>query len=249
MKYIIFAIFILCFCINSGNAQNKRVVLTYTQDDVIVVLDEKFLGKNPASVKINFDLNKEIFFFKKGYYSEKKVVDSDFPLRNIDIELLDKSKDVKLLSKQLLRIDTLISRNAVTNFTIEDLKESINNNFEQNNFYTGKEVDLFAGVNSEIKNAKYKLAIEILDSEQKRSVYKTPRFLLADITIRWSLLNIALNQLVYANETNGSYLTRVKKTKGYVISDLMRKTMLEAIEQAQEKLISDKKFLEQLRRK
>ena len=123
-----------------------------------------------------------------------------------------------------------------------DVWEIVNANFVKNNYYIGNSVALFPGAKNEIQNTRFKLAIEVITSDQVISVYKSPRFMMGYIKIRWALLDKTSNEVVYFEETEGSNFVKISKTKGMVISDKMRIVMEGAIKEAQFKLLTDDKF-------
>ena len=242
MKKLLGLLLVIIGTISYTYGQIEKVELDFKQDEVYVIVDETLMGMSPDMVKVNFDLNKNIYFYKKGYYSQKLVIDPFKQFAKLTIDLNKKPESTKLDEKQLLKLDTLLVSKIVTNFTSNDLKEILENNFLKNNFLLGKDIALFQTAESDIKNTKYKIGIEIVDSDQYRSVYKAPRFMMAQIKIRWSLFDTDLNKVVYFNETEGAYFVKIQKSKGLVVSELMRRVMEGAIDEAQTKLFADKKF-------
>jgi hypothetical protein len=242
MKRILGA-FLLLFVIQVFSyGQIKKVQIEFKQEEVFVVLDDKLVGENPQIVKINFDLNKNVYFYKKGYYSQRVEIEPDVPFAKLTVDLIKKDKSTMLPNKKLLKPDTLLVSKIVTNFTKNDLKEIIESNFVENNFLIGSDIKLFAGAENEIHNTKYKIGIEIVDSKQIRSVYKAPRFMMAQIIIRWYLYDIEQNKVVYFDSTEGSYFIKLQKPKGFVVTEIMERVMEGAIDESQGKLLSDKKF-------
>lgn len=243
MKRMLGVGLVLLLVCNFGYSQISKVELSFKQEMVYVLLDDKLVGMDPELIKINFDLNKDLYFYKKGFFSQRVEIDPEIPFSRLTIDLIPKVRAEKDDQKKILDLDTLLVSRIVTNFTRNDLNEIIENNFIENNFFIGKNASLFAGADSEIKNTKYKIGIEIVDSRQIRSVYKAPRFMMAQINIRWSLYEIESNKVVYFNATEGSYFVKIQKPKGLVVSELMERVMEGAINEAQTKLFVDEKFM------
>ncbi len=226
----------------SLSAQTSKVHLKYNQDDVSVILDNTYEKTNPSDVKINFDVNKVLYFIKRGYYSQTVVIDSDQPFSSLTIDLKPIDTNTKLDKQQLLKPDTLVITKTVTNFTRKELEELMNSNFRNNNFIIGQDLSLFQLDLADKKDVQYKLAAEILESNQIRSVYSKPRFIAAAIEIRWTLLNMKDNSIAYRKTTNGAYMAQVNKTKGIVVGELSAKTMEKAIKEAQDQMFIDPEF-------
>ena len=244
MKHLISYLIVLVFFETIGFSQIKKVELSYNQQEVYVVLDDHLLGMNPAYIKVNFDINKDLYFYKKGYYSQRLEIDPDEAFAKLTIDLKPKNTEVgKLEQKKMLKLDTLKVSRIVTNFTASDLQEIIDKNFMENNYFIGKESSLFSEAAGAINSSKYKLGIEIVDSKQIRSVYKAPRFMMAQIQIRWSLLDTDQKKIVYFHETEGSYFVQMQQKKGFVVSEIMERVMEGAIEEAELKLLTDEKFV------
>jgi len=229
--------------INNLAAQKRAVEMSYMQEEVSVVLDGVLIGDNPSRVKIDFELSKSLILFKRGYYTQRVEIEPETVIGKMKIDLVKKPKDAMLSKKKLLKLDTLLVSEIVTNMDKGDLWEIINSNFVKNNYYIGNSVALFPGAKNEIQNTRFKLAIEVVSSNQVRHVYKSPRFMMAYIKIRWALLDKESNEVVYFEETEGSNFVGISKTKGMVITDKMRIVMEGAIKEAQFKLITDDKFL------
>lgn len=241
MKYFVLALLLMVSL--SIFSQRKKVNVQYGQEDVLVLVDGTMMGENPNSLKIDPQLNRKIFFYKNGYYSQTINLDPDAAIDDLSINLIKNSENTKLSYKQLLKPDTLVISKTVSNFTRSDIREVIGRNFMNNNFVIGKETQLFANLDSDIKDTKYKIAAEVYDNTQIRSFYSKPRFLAAHIKVRWYLLDISKNKVVFSSETEGMHVITSNKTKGYVVSELMKKAMTEAIEEAQDRLITDDHFL------
>ncbi len=224
--------------------QTLKVGVDYKQEEVSVILNEKLIGINPPLLSINFDLGGEIIFYKKGYYSHRIEIDVNKPFKNINIDLIKKEGESKINIKRLLLPDTLVISKIVTNFTTSDLKEEFDKNFIDNNYFIGKSYELFPAAQNEIQNSRFKIAIDVIDQNQIRGIYKAPRFMLGYIKIRWALLDDLSNKVVYFKETEGTHFVKIQKRKGLVASKLMKKIMIEAIKEAQIKLLVDSKFKE-----
>ncbi|MBS2098099.1 hypothetical protein [Carboxylicivirga linearis] len=238
-KYLLVTLLI---CSISTIAQTTKVKVNYKQDDVSVILDNTYLKSNPSDVKINFDVNKVLYFIKRGYYSQTVIVDSDRPYASLNIDLKPIDSNTKQEKEQFLIPDTLVITKTVTNFTRKELVEVMNTNFRNNNFIIGQDLNLFQVDISEKEDIRYKLAAEILNSNQIRSVYTKPRFVAASIQIRWTLLDIKNNTIAFRKTTNGAYMAEVNKTKGIVVGELMAKTMKKAIKEAQDQMFIDSDF-------
>jgi len=223
-------------------AQTTKVRVKYKQDDVSVILDNTYLKKNPSDIKINFDVNKVLHFIKRGYYSQSIMVDSDQPYASLNIDLKPIDSNTKQEKERFLIPDTLVITKTVTNFTRKELVEVMNTNFRNNNFIIGQDLTLFQLDITDKEDIRYKLAAEILNSNQIRSVYTKPRYVAASIEIRWTLLDIKNNTIAFRKTTNGSYMAEVKKTKGLVVGELMAKTMERAIKEAQDLMFIDSDF-------
>lgn len=243
MKKKVLLVASLFLLITVAFGQKKKVELSYSQEDVYVVLDEKLVGLSPKGMKLDFALGGEIYFFKRGYYSHRVKVDPETVFNKLSIDLIKKPKSAKAEVKRLLKPDTLLVSNIVTNFTAKDIQEILDENFIENNYMIGKSAALFPGAIDEIQNSRYKIAVEIVDSKQVRSVYKAPRFMMAFMKIRWSLLDKDTNKVVYFNSTDGTYFVKIQSPKGMVISEMMVRVMEGAIKEAQFKLLKDKKFI------
>jgi len=235
---ILFATFISTII----HAQSIKVGIDYKQDEVFVILNEKLIGTMPPALNVDFDLGGEIIFYKKGYYSHRVEIDINKPFRNISIDLIKKEGESKISVKCLLLPDTLVISKIVTNFTTADLKEELDNNFIENNYFIGKSVELFPEAQNEIQNSRFKIAIDVIDQNQLRGIYKAPRFMMGYIKIRWALLDNLSNKVVFFKETEGTHFIKIKKPKGLVVSKLMKKVMIEAIKEAQIKLLVDPEF-------
>jgi len=237
-------IFIILFVVAfQSYAIKQNVHFTYAQEEVSVILDGKLIGVNPKSVKIDFDLAKDLIFFKRGYYTHRVEIEPEVVFDKINIDLIKKPKSAEISQKTLLKPDTLLISNIVTNMNEKDLWEIINKNFIKNNYFIGNSSALFPEANNEIQDSRFKLAIEIVDSKQHRQVYKSPKFLMGYIKIRWALLDIESNEVVFFEETEGINFVRLTRTKGIVISDKMKIVMEGAIKEAQFKLLTNEKFI------
>jgi len=223
-------------------AQKRAVEVSYAQENVNVVLDGVFLGDSPRAVKVDFELSKSLIFFKRGYYTQRVEIEPETVIGKMKVDLVKKPKGAILKEKTLLKLDTLLISEIVTNMDEGDVWEIVNANFVKNNYYIGNSVALFPGAKNEIQNTRFKLAIEVITSDQVISVYKSPRFMMGYIKIRWALLDKTSNEVVYFEETEGSNFVKISKTKGMVISDKMRIVMEGAIKEAQFKLLTDDKF-------
>jgi len=249
MKKFATSIILLFFIVTMSNAQKKAVEIVYSQEDVSVVLDEHLVGANPRFIKIDFELSKNLIFFKRGYYTQRVEIESDEIFEKIKVDLVKKPKSAVIPIKTLLKPDTLLISSVVTNLDETDIWEIINRNFVKNNYYIGNSIALFPGAKNEIQNSKFKLAIEVVKSKQVTSVYKNPRFMMGYIMIRWALLDISTNEVTYFEETEGSYFVRVGKPKGWVVSEKMKIVMEGAIKEAQFKLLTDEKFIKLIQEK
>ena len=237
------SVMLLLFVITTGLfAQKRAVQVSYAQEDVNVVLDGIFLGDNPSNIKVDFELSKSLIFFKRGFYTQRVEIEPETIIGKMNVDLVKKPKNALLDGKTLLKLDTLLISEIVTNMDEGDIWEIINSNFVKNNYYIGNSVALFPGATNEIQNTRFKLAIEVVSSNQVRNVYKSPRFMLGYMKIRWAVLDKTSNEVVYFEETEGSNFVRISKTKGMVVSDKMRIVMEGAIKEAQFKLLTDDKF-------
>lgn len=225
-------------------SQIKKVNVSYNEPETYVILEEELIGVCPEFIKIDFAIGGDLIFYKPGFYSYRIGIDQDNQFNKLGVELVRKPKNIALESKKLLKLDTLVVSSVVTNMTLKNIQEIIEENFINNNYYMGKGIDLFPNAKDEIENCRYKIAIEIVDSKQIRHVYKAPRFMLGYIKIRWSLLDLTTNKVVYFNTTEGINFIKVSKTKGIVVSELMKRVMKGAIKEAQFKILADKKFVE-----
>ncbi len=239
-KIIILSILILIVTLTF--AEKRKVEVVYKQEEVYVVFEENLIGVSPEFLKIEFALGGDLIFFKAGYYSQRVKIDPETVFSKLKVDLVPKPKSAAAPTKKLLKPDTLLVSNIVTNMTNKDIQEVIDENFIANNYYIGNSSKLFPGSENEIKNTRYKIAIEVVDSKQVRAVYQAPRFMMAYIRIRWSLLDVNTNKVIYFNDTEGTYFVKVESTKGMVLSDMMLRVMKEAIKEAQFKLLTDNKF-------
>ncbi|MBN2570709.1 MAG: hypothetical protein JXA68_01160 [Ignavibacteriales bacterium] len=228
----------------TASAQVMKVDISYNQEEVFVVLNDKLIGNNPEFLKINFDMGGDLIFFKKGYYSHRIKIDPEKPFSKISIDLVEKDFSSKAEEKRLLVPDTLLVSTIVTNMTDNDIKEQLDQNFIENNYFIGKSVELFPNAINEIKDSRYKIAIEIVDQKQVRAVYKAPLFMMGYIRIRWSLLDSKSNKVVFFKDTEGTYFVKIQKSKGMMVSKMMKEVMKGAIKEAQVKLLSDNEFKE-----
>jgi hypothetical protein len=247
-KIVISASFILSVLV--AYTQKQYVDITYVQEDgVSVVLDGALLGENRTSVKVDFELSKDILFFKRGYYTQRVEIDADVIISKMKVDLVKKPSSAALPEKTLLKPDTLLVSDYVTNMDDGDIWEVLNSNFIKNNYYIGNSSSLFPGAKNEIQDSRYKLGIEIVSSDQVSNVYKSPKFMMAYIKIRWALLDKVSNEVTYFQETEGSYFVKVSRTKGMVISDKMRVVMEGAMKEAQFKLLTDNEFIKMVQEK
>lgn len=237
-------LFILFVCLQSvGFAQKKKVLVTYNQEDVHVIVTDNYVGRSPSTLKLDFDLGGDIIFFKKGYFSYRVTLDVDEPFSNLKVVLKKKPKSTNSEDKVVINFDTLAVKKIVTNFTDDDIKEAIDENFGKNGFFIGKSADMFSSSANKAKDAKYKIAIEVIESYQLRRTYKSPKFLLGYIKLRWTLLDVNSNEVVFYTKSDGTYFVPIRSTKNLVIQDQMFKIVKEAIREAQFKLLENKKFL------
>ena len=249
MKKITTSLILLFFLGTISYAQKKAVEIVYSQDGVSVVLDERLVGANPRLIKVDFELSKNLIFFKRGYYTQRVEIESDVIFEKIKVDLVKKPKSAAIPIKTLLKPDTLLISSVVTNLDETDIWEIINRNFIKNNYYIGNSIALFPGAKNEIQGSRFKLAIEVVKSKQVSRVYKNPRFMMAYIMIRWALLDVTTNEVTYFEETEGSYFVRVDKPKGWVVSEKMKIVMEGAIKEAQFKLLTDDKFKKMIQEK
>jgi hypothetical protein len=224
-------------------SQKKKVEIQYLQEDVYVVYEEKLVGESPSYVKIDFALGGDLIFFKRGYYSQRVKIDPETIFTKLKVDLIKKPKSAAALEKKLLKPDTLLISSIITNMTVNEVQQVLDENFMENNYYIGKSVDLFPGAEDMIKNSRFKIAVEIMDNKQVRSVYKAPRFMMGYIKIRWSLLDTHTNKVVFFEKTEGTYFITLQSTKGLVISELMTRVMKGAIKEGQLKLLTNDKFV------
>lgn len=242
MKKLVVSILITSLSLNAIYCQIERVLMNYKQEGVYVVIDEKLVGESPEQIKVNFDLNRYIYFYKKGYFSQKVAIDPDVNFVKLTVDLIKKPTDIAAKEKLLIKPDTLLVSKIVTNFTASDIQEVIDQMFIKNNYMIGKSANLFPEAINEIKDTRYKIGIEIVDSDQIRSVYKAPRFMMAQINLRWSVLDVSSNKVVFFKSTEGAYFVKIQKAKGFVVSEMMERVMNGAIKEAQTKLLIDDKF-------
>ncbi|PLX06041.1 MAG: hypothetical protein C0596_16240 [Marinilabiliales bacterium] len=227
----------------------QNVKVTFKQEEVSVILDGKYIGDNPKSIKIDFDLAKDLVFFKRGYYTYRIEIEPNTIFDEMTVDLIKKPKSAELTNKTLLQPDTLLVSSIVTNMNETDLWEIINQNFIENNYYIGSSTSLFPEAKNDIYDSRFKLAIEIVDSKQYRHVYKSPKYLMAYIKIRWALLDKITNEVVFYEETEGIFFVRLNRTKGIIISDKMKIVMENAIEEAQFKLLTNNDFIKLVQEK
>ncbi len=239
----VLVILLLAFGVFTVQAQKQTVAITYAQEEVFVVLDGILIGANPKSLKIDFELSKSLIFFKRGYYTQRMEIEPDVVIGKMKVSLSKKPETAAISQKTLLKLDTLLVSSIVTNMNKTDLWEIINSMFVKNNYYIGNSTALFPEAKNEISDSRYKLAIEIVDSDQIRHVYKAPRFLMGYIKIRWALLDKTTNEVVYFEVTEGSYFVQVDSPKGLVVSEKMLIVMEGAMKEAQFKLLTDEKFV------
>lgn len=223
-------------------AQKKAVEITYSQPDVYVVMDEQMVGINPKTIKIDFAIGGDLYFFKRGCYSQRVTINPDKPFGKLNVNLVEKPESAALARKQLLKPDTLKLATIVTNMTANDIQEIVNETFAANNYYVGNSISMFPGASDDIANSKYFIAIEVIESNQVRTTYKSPYFLMASIKMRWSLLDKSINKVMYYNTTEGTYFVPLETTKNISISDKMKRVVKEAIVESQTKLITDPSF-------
>lgn len=244
MNRILLLLVVTALVATSAFAQNVRVKVSYNQEDISVVIDEKYVGLSPKQLKVDFALASEIFFFKKGFYTHRIEIDPEEEFDKLTITLIPKPKHAKAPVNRIIKPEKLLVTKTVTNMTAGDIQEILDQNFIKNNYFIGKSIDLFPGAESEIKNSRYKIAVEVVGNNQIRSVYKAPRFMMAYIKLRWSLLDVKTNKVVFFDSTDGVYLVKIQSPKGLVISEMMLKVMKGAIKEAQFKLLTNKKFVD-----
>ncbi len=225
-------------------AQKRKVIMTFTHNDVQVMVNEELVGPNPKVIKVDFTLGGEILFFKHGYYSQRIEIDNEKIFTSLRVNLEKKPKSAAVESKRLLCPDTLLISNFVTNMTHNDIREVIDQNFMSNNYFIGKSANLFPQAVNEITESRYKVAIEVVDTDQVQYIWKSPKFMRSYAKLRWTLLDTKTNKVVYYKETEGHYLVTMRTTKDVIISKVRRNVMEKAIEEAQFKLLTDNKFKE-----
>ena len=243
LKKTLFIHLFILLGISISYGQKTKIAVSYNEPETYVVFNEELIGVCPEFIKLDFAIGGDLIFFKPGFYSFRIEIGPENVFNKLGVELIEKPKDISLEKKRLIKPDTLVMTSIVTNMTSNKIQEIIDANFEKNNYYIGKSAALFPGVQDEIQDCRYKLALEIIDSRQIRSVYKAPRFAMASITIRWSLLDSENNKIAYYNTTDGIYFVKVSSTKGMIVSELMERVMKGAITEAQFKVLSDEKFI------
>ena len=124
-------------------AQKRAVEVSYAQENVNVVLDGVFLGDSPRAVKVDFELSKSLIFFKRGYYTQRVEIEPETVIGKMKVDLVKKPKGAILKEKTLLKLDTLLISEIVTNMDEGDVWEIVNANFVKNNYYIGNSVALF----------------------------------------------------------------------------------------------------------
>ena len=243
LKKTLFISLFIFLGISTSFAQKIKIAVSYNEPETYVVFNEELIGVCPDFIKLDFAIGGDLVFFKPGFYSYRVEIEPENQFNKLSVELIKKPKDISLAEKRLIKPDTLVMTSIVTNMTSNKIQEIIDENFEDNNYYIGKSAALFPGVQDEIKDCRYKIAVEIIDSRQIRRVYKAPRFAMAFIEIRWSLLDSENNKIAYYNTTDGIYFVKVSSTKGMIVSELMERVMEGAITEAQFKVLSDEKFV------
>lgn len=244
MKRIFFILLVVASVI-SATAQKRKVELNFVQlEGVYVVVNEVLIGENPKYLKLDFNLGGDIIIFKRGYYSQRIEIDPETVFARLKVDLEKKPKSAAAKIKRLLQPDTLVISEIITNMDEHDVREVVDGEFIANNYFIGKDVALFPQAVNELENSRYKIAVEIVKTNQVKSVYSNPRFMMAFAKIRWSLLDTKTNKVVFFKETEGHYFVRIQSTKGMQVTKQMTKVMKEAIKEAQFKLLTDKEFID-----
>lgn len=249
MKKYFFLLILFSISSVSVNAQMKKVSLIYQQpDEVFVMVNDKLVGTNPNTLKIDFNLGGEIVFFKIGYYSQQISIDPETIFVKLKIDLEKKPKTAKASQKKLLNPDTLLISEIITNMDEHDVREVLDENFIKNNYFIGKDAALFPQAVNEIQNSRYKIGIEVVKTRQASQVYKNPRFMMAYAKIRWTLLDTQTNKIAYFKETEGHYFVKIHTTRGLQVSKQKTKVMKEAMKEAQFKLLTDQEFIDLIKK-
>lgn len=242
MKKISVIIFCYIFALNVSYAKFSKVELIFDQDEVNVLVDNKFIKINPRFIKIDFNINEKITFFKNGYYSQTVEIEASVVFNKLKINLIKREASLRNATPVLLKNEKLIISDPITNFTEQSINEVLNQNFIKNNYIVGGEKAIFSDGLSAIDNHKFKLGIEIINSEQISSIYDYPRYMLASCKIRWVLLDTESNSIVLTKDTEGSQYVSFQSSKGIMASKKLKSIMEDALIEAQEKLLRNDEF-------
>lgn len=241
MRYItLIAVF---FIIHANVFAGKtKVKITYSQSDVNLIYNNKLSGDDLPGIKIDFSLGGTLIFYKTGYFSKTVEIDPDKPFTTLKVNLSRKSSSIKLKSEGLLKQVSYKSNDIIPNYDDEEVKDQLVKDFSILNVNLGINSLAIPDADTRIDSSKYDFHIELVNVEQIQSVYKYPKFMMSKLRFRWTIKDKETKRTLLFKETEGIYFVKVSSTKGLIVSKKMLQITKEAIEEAVEKLVSDKDF-------
>lgn len=223
-------------------ASFQKIAITYNLEDIHVIHGAKYLGENKKKLRLDFDMGGRLVFYKQGYISQIVEIDNKKPFSTLVVALKKNPDSGKSVKDKLLQMNKLVMQEFITNVDTTDLKEIISTALLENNYNTGKPTASSPNAAKQIENAKYKLNIELVDSEQIRSVYQYPRFMMASTKFRWTIEDKKTGDILYFKETEGVHFIQVVTHIGLEVSKRMTEITEEAIKDSLQQVLNDKDF-------
>ncbi len=241
-----FILVLLVGVISIAYAQKKKVTISYKQEGVTVILDNDLIGTNPSLVKVDFELSKSIVFYKRGFYAQRLEIDPDSPFEKLTIKLVSRPKSVDNDISRGIELDTIIQTKIISNINRRVISDELISSFQKGNYFLSTTTQKYPHLDGVLKKSGLKLLVEVVESEQIRHVYNSPRFLMGYVKFRYTLVEIESGNVIYSELIEGTNVVRVSSTKGLVVSEKMRLVTRGAIKESVIRLINRDKFKQYL---